>query len=59
MSTAEICSKTTSLRIPDRIIRKLDENYPNVNRSLMLTNVLDYILLQDPKIMASFCVKNQ
>lgn len=52
-------TKGTSLRIKPEILQKLDEKCPNVNKSLLINNLFEYILLQDGNLILEFCRKNQ
>jgi len=49
--------KATSLRIPEHILQKINEKCPNVNKSLLITNVFDYILSQDNDLILEFTKK--
>jgi len=50
--------KSTSLRIKPEILQKIQEKCPNVNRSLLINNVFDYILSQNENLILEFCRKN-
>lgn len=50
--------KSTSLLIRQDILEKINEKCPNVNRSLLINNVFDYILSQNDELIQEFCKKN-
>jgi hypothetical protein len=52
-------TKSTSLRIPESILQKIEEKCPNVNRSRLISNVFEYILSQSDEVIADFIKKAQ
>lgn len=50
MSTA----KCTSIRIKNKILEKINEKYPDANKSQLLNNVLEYMLTQSNMVILEF-----
>lgn len=50
-------TKTTSIRIRPDILEKINEKCPNVNRSLLINNIFDYIFSQNNDVILSFTKK--
>lgn len=50
-------TRCTSIRIKPEILQKIQEKCPDANRSLILNNVLDYLLAQNDDLILEFTKK--
>lgn len=53
-----VAKNTISLRIENDLLQQIQEKCPDANRSVLLNNVLRYILSQDNNIIQNFAIKN-